>query len=440
MKNHYINRQFICFISFLLCISASCENYIHLDDFSDKKSPTRNSHLDIDNRITSAFESLVSSIHDEFYQLIFNDKAFWKAAQQYLTLSSSITPYSQELLHDSEYAYREALKLLCTPNVEHIAVTYSSHDNNHNPITLSGGIYIPKNRPITRLIIANHYTVLSNKEAPSQMYCIESIFALNGAIVIMPDYLGYGITDSIIHPYLNARLCAQHSIDLLLAALPYLQFRESIPPSIDFDIIGYSQGAAVTIAMQQIIESNYKNKLKLGHVYAGAGPYDPAETYDYSIQQDQTFIPCCIPMIIQGMSISENLSLDYKDFFKEILLNNYEDWINSKQYTLQEVNLYIHTTRISDLLTPIGMNKTESPTNKLYQALCKNRVTNYHPKAPLYLFHSTNDNMVPFVNSTILQASLAQYSDIDVTYNFDEYGGHMEAALIFYRTLYNSLR
>lgn len=39
------------------------------------------------------------------------------------------------------------------------------------------------------------------------------VFVTGNALVLMPDYMGYGITKNSIHPYLNHELCAINSVD-----------------------------------------------------------------------------------------------------------------------------------------------------------------------------------------------------------------------------------
>lgn len=54
-------------------------------------------------------------------------------------------------------------------------------------------------------------------------------------------------------------------------------------------------------------------------------------------------------------------------------------------------------------------------------------------RAQLYLFHSTNDGVVPFVNAENLVKKLPMTEN--VTTDFQAYGNHMKASETFYKKI-----
>lgn len=106
---------------------------------------------------------------------------------------------------------------------------------------------------------------------------------------------------------------------------------------------------------------------------------------------------------------------------------------------MNEINYLIGTSCLTDILTPLALDKTQSPTDLFYQALKDNRVTDFNPNAPLYLFHSEDDDMVPFSNSRNLRQALQQQHAEDVQYDFGHYGSHLNAALLFFRKVFDAL-
>lgn len=197
-------------------------------------------------------------------------------------------------------------------------------DVDGNPIEVSGKIFIPKHGNIKNIILAHHYTIGANREAPSETYSYEGIFAAKGYIVIMTDYLGYGVSQYKVHPYLNAVNAAQNSVNLLNASLLYLLRRGVSILSPQLILFGYSQGGAVTLETQRLIEQHYAAHYSIKQVYAGDGPYYPDITYDECVANNNTNIPCAVPMLIQGMSESVHLQLPLEDFFRPPLQSNYE--------------------------------------------------------------------------------------------------------------------
>ena len=200
--------------------------------------------------------------------------------------------------------------------------------------------------------------------------------------------------------------------------------------------MGYSQGGSTTMAVMDMLQDNYRSVFPIKRVFAGGGPYDLAATFDYSMEVDKTGIPCAIPMIVQGVNDGESLGLNMKDFFKGSLLENYKEWINTKKYTVAEINKMIGSRYLHDIMTDLGRDKTSGETARLYRALLKNSVLNFRPEAPVYLFHSREDQTVPFINA--IQAE--NYFKLnDVRFNFGDYGQHAMGCIRFIILVYNML-
>jgi len=319
--------------------------------------------------------------------------------------------------------------------VHQVVGTYTSTDVHGNPITVSGKIVYPVKQTIKNYIIVSHYTIGANFECPSESFSFESIYAIMGYAVIIADYIGFGVSADVVHPYLQADVTAGNVIDFALVARPFLASRGLSPLSDEVILVGYSQGGATTMHVQRLIENypKYKGQFKIKKNYAGSGPYNIARTYDYSIYKDVTGIPCAIPLIIQGMSVGMSKPLDMTKFFKEPLLSNYDEWLNSKKYTVMQISEKIGSNKLSDMLTDEAMNKKSSATSKLYRQLAYNSIpVNFIPQAPVFMFHSEDDSTVPFINSQILQRqfmSAVITGDLDAEYDFGHYGNHQQGAM-----------
>ena len=316
----------------------------------------------------------------------------------------------------------------------HIAGIYSGHDVDGFPITLSGKLLLPRSGPIKNLIIVSHYTIGANFEAPSETFPLEGLWATKGYAVAIADYIGYGITADHIHPYMHRESTARSVVDMALAIKPYLKHIGREPESDKVILAGYSQGGATTVAVMNMIQDEGIFPIK--KVYAGGGPYDLAATYDTSIEWDETGIPCAIPMILQGINYGEDLGLKMDDFFQPRLLEGYEDWINSKKYTVKEINEKINASAIHEILTDEGRSKKNRQTARLYHALLSNSVLNFAPHAPIFLFHSTQDRTVPFVNALKAEQWFKGY---DVQYDFGEYGNHGSGCVMFIIKVFQDL-
>ena len=186
------------------------------------------------------------------------------------------------------------------------------------------------------------------------------------------------------------------------------------------------------MGVMRILQDEFSKDLPIEAVYAGGGPYDLAATFDITMLEDKTGIPCAIPMIVQGVNEGENLGLNLSDFFKPILMEHLDDWINSKRYSVGEINAMLNASAVSDLMTEEGRDKSSPQTAKLYRTLMWNSILLFTPRAPVYIFHSMDDNTVPFVNA--LKAE-EYFKGNDITYDFDHYGNHQAGAVKFILTV-----
>ena len=316
---------------------------------------------------------------------------------------------------------RSLVGCITSNTLVHIAGTYRGHDIDDSPITLSGKVILPKDGPVRNMILVSHYTIGSNPECPSEAFPLEGILASKGYAVVVADYIGFGITKNRIHPYMHVESTARAVVDMGLAVKPYLEHIGRKPQSDEVILFGYSQGGSTTLGVMRMIQRECWDKLPIKKVYAGAGPYDLAATYDVAIEEDQTGIPCAIPMIVQGVSVGNSLGLEMKDFFRPHLLEHYQEWINSKDYTVKQINNFINAKSLRDIMTDEGRDKSNIRTAKLYKSLMINSVLDFSPKAPIHMFHSNEDKTVPFVNS---QKAEAYFKGKNVTYDFGKYGAH----------------
>ena len=107
-----------------------------------------------------------------------------------------------------------------------------------------------------------------------------------------------------------------------------------------------------------------------------------------------------------------------------------DEWINSKKYTVAQLRQIIGTTKTGDLLTETGMDQSSEVVSELYKKMSENSIVAYDwtPKAPVYMLHSMDDDVVPFVNAS---KAKSKWKDGNIQYNFGHYGSHMKTALRF---------
>ena len=361
---------------------------------------------------------------------VLNKNGIWQNTQRNLR--------RQNFSNKSIYKVMKQLYQYTHKHFVSFPVAYWSQTPQGDSLLVSGRVYLPKNRILNGIIVANHYTMTSDEEVPSNRVSMEMIFLMKGYAVIMPDYVGYGLSREEVHPYLHWRNAAQTAVDLLNCMPELLDYYGYSYPK-DVVVTGYSQGGAVALGVARMIEENYhqENEWTVRKLYAGAGPYDPAGTYLFSMERNEMGIPAAIPLIVMGLNDAYELGFTLDEFFLDPLLSNYEDWVVSKEYTVGQINQLMGSTIMSELMTEDALTLDSPQADMLYEVLLWNSNVGYDLQAPAYFLHSLEDEVVPLLNSINLEAEMPDKEE--KTFDFDYYGSHMEASVPFIQYVYQDL-
>ena len=172
--------------------------------------------------------------------------------------------------------------------------------------TVSGGVIIPEIRKIKGIVLFYHSTEITKHNVPScfyngttlPSYCdiggqvfgsnyvieLGSVFASQGYIVVMPDYIGQGIDSSVIHPYVAfPEVNARTGLDMLAATRNLLKNLGYTNTQLNLFISGYSEGGAYAMWASKLLQTNSsdilsKNKLTLKATAPISGVYDLANS------------------------------------------------------------------------------------------------------------------------------------------------------------------
>lgn len=434
MKNNHIKYFFLLLVWLVQPLFAV--SFVNLEDYKYLLPLPKAKQKPLEVVLKNGWDEFKSNANESLVSDNIDSELFWELLRVSVeegTLYNKIANYRIPVNKTGGDLFFYTLYA----SIYQIPVIYRSVTPLGDSIWLSGKIFLPRNKKAKNIIIANHYTICANSEAPSEAPSIEGLFATKEYIVLMPDYLGYGISSDWTHPYMHLGSFVSSALDLLNAAIPYLRYYSySFDPSLI--ILGYSQGAAAALALQKAIEEDYSNRYSIEKVYAGGGPYDLAATYDYYISQNKIDIPCAMPMLFLGLNYAENLQLNKEDFFQPFLMDNYQEWIEDKTATMREVNAFLGND-IDSIFKPVIAQTDTLPASILYDAVNKNSIIDWTPQSPMFIFHSTNDNMVPFLNSEHLKEHFDEQGIDFVTYEFAPYGNHMRSAVCFFEKVYKRL-
>lgn len=322
-------------------------------------------------------------------------------------------------------------------------VLYRSVDQHGDSLTVSGRLMVPQDSTPKGIMLIPHYTIFSNDEAPSNSPTHDAKVFREEYVILQPDYVGFGVTADRMHPYLYGELAARNTVDLYLAMLPVLDSMALGIPLDSVYILGYSQGGATALWTLKLIEEEYADRIHVKRCFAGGGPYDVAATFDESSLYAQYAMPMIIPILLLGTSAAYDLDLDPDYFFTPALKRAYTKWIEPKNTKPLDIYFRMPVHLRSYWLTPEAMNKSLPQTQRLYAGLLRSSLVHYPvlendtdsiiptwtPKAPLYIFHSTNDDVVTVRCSQHLQRCFGDQPNI--IWDFGKYGRHIQAVRVY---------
>ena len=325
---------------------------------------------------------------------------------------------------------------VAAPLTKERVVLYASVDQNGDSLTLSGKVREPEGVPAKGVVLLPHYTLTADKEAPSNKGTKEPQYIPEDYIVLMPDQIGFGATKDRTQLYLVGELTARNCVDMLLA--------ENLPDSLPVYVAGYSQGAASAMWIIKLLEEQYADRVPLKQGFVGSGPYDVAAMYDIGVAQNYTTLPLSIPLLIEGMKVAYGLDLQTKDFYTRATERCYRKYIAGKKKGVMEIFIHMMNRKMTHWLSPQGMDKSLPQTQRLYSCFLHSSLVHYpvegtvgtdtvcpswQPRTPVYVFHSTTDDVVPFFNAEHVKRC---FVSAPFTYDFDDHGTHIKSMPVFF--------
>lgn len=294
------------------------------------------------------------------------------------------------------------------------------------PVSASGLLYVPKSVSLVFPVVSlQHGTIFLKSDAPSQCsgFAGGELLCSAGYIVLQPDYLGYGISEDIFHPYYDKTHAAASVLDMIEAALTYLS-EINIRHSGKLFLTGYSEGGYVTLAAQSAIEKNNTIGLELIAVAAGAGGYDLfALLSDFTTGAGSHVQPSYIVFLLMAYEkiygwnkpLHYYFSSKYADILPELMNGNYN-------------SAYINHNLSSNLASLFNrefyQNLTGPGEMDLKKALFINSLSDWKPQTPLRLYHGTEDEVIPYRNSEITFHKMKEKGADDLTFMSIPQGDH----------------
>ncbi|WP_188547945.1 alpha/beta hydrolase family protein [Hymenobacter qilianensis] len=276
-------------------------------------------------------------------------------------------------------------------------LTYTTPNTDGRPVTASGAVLVPVASQPLPLLSYQHGTISPKDEAraPSyyrsggEVWTAISVLASSGYLVVAPDYIGYGASKSLPHPYEHAASLASASLNMMRAAREFCK-QEKIQLNDKNFLLGYSEGGFATLALHKLIEEQHATEFTVTASAPGAGAYNKSAFANYILKSDKplNFLGSYV-WVLDTYNRVYNINRPYTGYFQE-------PWASQLQANPfakvpeQAKELFTEPFRAGVL------NKTDQPITAAFR---DNDIYDWRPRAPLALFHGTADDYVPFFNS-----------------------------------------
>ena len=268
----------------------------------------------------------------------------------------------------------------------------------------------------------------------------EGALAWKNFAIVMPDYYGFGGSADRPQAYLDAETTACGSIDAYLAAVHLLEDREVDIPDRLYSF-GYSQGGFNSMANLKYVSTHPGLNIRFEKVICGGSPFDVELTWNEYINGAFRNSIAFVPMTLVSINETQQLHIGYGNLFKDKLLANWEDWILSKTHTTSEISKLLGTHDLSDILNDdfmAGRGDAFSAVLRVCQRYSLTRGWTPPTGTKIILFHSEQDDTVPFTNlaamKTFLKSVGVNTNDPNRYREYKgKYGGHVDAVVHFFR-------
>lgn len=366
----------------------------------------------------------------------------------------------------SDFAYSSQMITSITDSVQAYSIQYNTPGAHGENRSVSGGVLIPNlaESQIKGIIIYYHQTEVTKYTVPScfdgdmdkPSYClghaapygqeVGGTLASQGYIVIMPDYVGQGLDNMVIHPYaLYTNVNAYSGLNMLTATESLLVTLGYTKAATNLYVTGFSEGAAYALWTAKLLQTSAStflsnNNLTLKSSVGVSGAYDltnaqlPLEAANVTTENDNPFLilntltatggkPVLIGYLLSAYGFY-NQDQNYSQVFSQGFYYCYTCLLNGGVTTIpvlfntpdrgeDEIKEYVISSAAS---TGYGLNSNNSAYALVYSGLLTNAnflaqvngadIVNWSSNSPVYIVHLSKDSVVTPLNSQSAYAGI----------------------------------
>jgi hypothetical protein len=280
-------------------------------------------------------------------------------------------------------------------------VTYETKWHDGTTIMASGLYYVPRGVTTAMPQTVYHHGTRVHKGRDKDIGGEEYLclgMAVDGYLVLMPDYVGLGHGDKF-HLYQLAKPLGQTSVDMLFA-IRQLNDTLGLKTNKQLFLTGYSEGGYATLATNKLIQEQYSNEFKVTAASGMSGAYDMG-----GVQSEVMFKPYSNPHYLPYLlaAINEVYKIVPYDINK-IYKAPYDTLIpilfsrNNNIGNIDRALPEIPKDMIMDSI--VEVYRTDS-TFPLHRVLRENSLCNWKPENPVKLCYCDKDEQVTYKNALV---------------------------------------
>ena len=297
-------------------------------------------------------------------------------------------------------------------------------------IVVSGVVYLPDTEETVSTVSFQHGTIGSDAEAPSNLglgdgqNILLSALASTGVVALAPDFIGFGSSVELMHPYYVEDMTATAVINAIYASRQLAE-QEEISIDNELYLAGYSQGGYATMATHKYYEENEVSYYDLKASFPSSGGYDIKAFQEYFFSLETYHQPFFMAYVAQAYVESLDLG-DLSDYFNEPYATNIPGYFDGSMSGGQ-INDQL-TDVIADLVNNDLLENIDTKEEYAYigEAFVDNSPIDFVPQIPIFMYHGDADITVPYQNSVdVYNQFIANGASTDVvTFTTLEGGTH----------------
>lgn len=282
-------------------------------------------------------------------------------------------------------------------------VTYRTHYKGEE-ILASGLVILPQTDDVVSMLSFQHGTISAHDQAPTALLINSSelvyytALSTVGMITAVPDFIGFGESSDVMHPYYVEEYTAHAVIDLIQAAKE-LAAKQDLNFNGKLFLAGYSQGGYATMAAHKFIEEQGLPGFKLAASFPASGGYDIKGVQEYFFDQEEYDQPYYLAYVARSYQTAYDWTQPLSQFFKEPYASRIPDLFDGSN-SGSEINAQL-TNTVADLVTAdiLAEIDTDPQYSYIVNAFNENSLTGWVPERPMYMSHGDADDTVPYDNS-----------------------------------------